>query len=173
MARWDSTILISNVRTINNITLSDPDILKNLLMAGYTEISSPVTGSWKDEITQHINNKASFSQLTFIRILFILFYDSNTLIQNPVGKKLKGNPFLLKPAFLYPEVICFIWVWPVQLLLCIFCLLCYKRNNSYHFHNCAIILRTIWFLQLRKQSASYIYTYSQSRVENKVQNVFI
>ena len=92
MARWDSTILISNVRTINNITLSDPDILKNLLMAGYTEISSPVTGSWKDEITQHINNKASFNQLTFIRILFILFYDSNTLIQNPVGKKLKGNP---------------------------------------------------------------------------------
>ena len=34
-----------NDRTINSMTLNEPDILKNRLMAGYTEISSPVTGS--------------------------------------------------------------------------------------------------------------------------------
>lgn len=99
MARWDFTVLISNDRTINNITLNDPDILKNLLMAGYTEISSPVTGSWKDEITPQINIKASLNQLTFFRILFILFYDSNTLIRNPVGKELKGNPLYSNQLF--------------------------------------------------------------------------
>ena len=99
MARWDFTILISNDRTINNITLNDPDILKNLLMAGYTEISSPVTGSWKDEITPQINNKVSFNQPTFFLILVILFFDSNTFIQNPVGKELKGNPLYSNRLF--------------------------------------------------------------------------
>lgn len=87
MARWDFTVLISNDRTINNITLNDPDILKNLLMAGYTEISSPVTGSWKDEITPQINIKASLNQLTFF--CFILW--QQYIHPEPIWKGIKGQ----------------------------------------------------------------------------------